>query len=290
MLLFAHAYTDPRTLPGSTNFSWRGFYVQANNAVVLRGSTAVKAFRAAFEAYWEHDKDAPFDDTRAAGFTSLGLTGIDARVSFSPHSTTNALLSTIADDVAKHTTSSLFYSLAFLYQTKGPIRDAIETVSASEDIFVYGISDKKVGGLDVQKPNGNVAPVHPSALKKNVPEPFKSEPSGGGGNRMHHKFVVIDFDKPTARVYLGSYNFSSAADRQNGENLVLVKDRRIAVAYTVEALRIFDHYHFRLSQQDAKTARRQLVLAKPPRQPGDSPWWEEHYPTPAKIRDRELFA
>ena len=275
---------------GSTNFSWRGFYVQANNAVVLRGSTPVKAFRAAFEAYWEHDKDAPFDDTRAAGFTSLGLAGIDARVSFSPHSATNALLSTIADDVAKHTTSSLFYSLAFLYQTKGPIRDAIETVSANEDIFVYGISDKKVGGLDVQKPNGNVASVHPSALKKNVPEPFKSEPSGGGGNRMHHKFVVIDFDKPTARVYLGSYNFSSAADTKNGENLVLVKDRRIAVAYTVEALRIFDHYHFRLSQQDAKTARRQLVLAKPPRQPGDSPWWEEHYTTPAKIRDRELFA
>jgi len=43
-----------------------------------------------------------------------------------------------------------------------------------------------------------------------VPEPFKSEPSGGG-TRMHHKFTVIDFDKPTARVYLGSYNFSTPA-------------------------------------------------------------------------------
>ena len=37
---------------GSTNFSWRGFYVQNNNALVLRGATAVAAYHAAFEAYW----------------------------------------------------------------------------------------------------------------------------------------------------------------------------------------------------------------------------------------------
>ena len=43
---------------------------------------------------------------------------------------------------------------------------------------------------------------------------------------MHHKFVVIDFDKPTARVYMGSYNFSKPADNQNGENLLRIKDRR----------------------------------------------------------------
>ena len=60
---------------------------------------------------------------------------------------------------------------------------------------------------------------------------------------MHHKFVVIDFDNPTARVYFGSYNFSEAADTSNGENLLLIRDRRIAISYMVEALRIFDHYH-----------------------------------------------
>jgi phosphatidylserine/phosphatidylglycerophosphate/cardiolipin synthase-like enzyme len=147
-----------------------------------------------------------------------------------------------------------------------------------------------VGGIDVQKPNGNVVPVRPAALGKDAPEPFKSEPTGGGGIRMHHKFVVIDFDKPTARVYLGSYNFSAAADEQNGENLLLIRNRRIAVSYTVEALRIFDHYHFRVAQQEARTAREKLVLAKPPRAPDEKPWWDEHYTQPQKIRDRELFA
>ncbi len=59
----------------------------------------------------------------------------------------------------------------------------------------YGISDRKVGGLDVQDPDGNVTPVFPAALTKDVPEPFKSEATGGTGIRMHHKFLVIDFDK-----------------------------------------------------------------------------------------------
>jgi phosphatidylserine/phosphatidylglycerophosphate/cardiolipin synthase-like enzyme len=274
---------------GSTNFSWRGFFVQANNAMVLQGDSAVKPFLAAFEDYWSQ-KPKDFGDTASAEWSDLGLTGIDARVAFSPHSSSNALLKTIADDIGEKTTSCLFFSLAFLYQTPGPILDAISKVSDNDDIFVYGISDRKVGGLDLQKPDGNISPVFPAALAKNVPEPFSAEPTGGGGIRMHHKFVVIDFDKPTARVYLGSYNFSSPADIKNGENLLLIRDRRIAVSYVVEALRIFDHYHFRVTQQEAKKASKQLVLAKPPRNSGETPWWDEDYTNARKIRDRELFA
>jgi len=276
---------------GSTNFSWRGFYVQSNNAMVLRGENAVKPFLAAFEDYWQNDGATGFGRTTSALWTDLELGGIDARVAFSPHSPENALLEEIADDIGNQTISSLFYSLAFLYQTSGPIRDAIKKVTQDDRIFVYGVSDRTVGGLDLQKPDGNVAPVRPAALGDNVPEPFKSEPAGGSGNRMHHKFVVIDFDKPTARVYLGSYNFSATADKKNGENLLLIRDRRVAVSYVVEALRIFDHYHFRVAQEEAATgARKELVLATPPRNPGEEPWWAEEYTVAQKIRDRELFA
>jgi hypothetical protein len=48
---------------GSTNFSWRGFYVQANNAVVLSGAAAIEPFKQAFEQYWlssaSHPNSAP---------------------------------------------------------------------------------------------------------------------------------------------------------------------------------------------------------------------------------------
>jgi hypothetical protein len=273
---------------GSTNFSWRGFFVQNNNAMVLKGANAVKPFLAAFENYWANDPKS-FSNSASATWCDLKLTGIKAQVAFSPHSASNALLETVASDIDQ-TTSSLFYSLAFLYQTEGPIQDAIQKVSENNDIFVYGISDRKVGGLDLNKPGGNVSPVYPSAMANNAPPPFSAEPVGGGGIRMHHKFVVIDFDKPTARVYLGSYNFSSPADIKNGENLLLIRDRRVAVSYVVEAIRIFDHYHFRVAQQDAKTAKKEFALARPPRKSRDKPWWDAHYTDTVKIRDRKLFA
>jgi phosphatidylserine/phosphatidylglycerophosphate/cardiolipin synthase-like enzyme len=273
---------------GSTNFSWRGFFVQSNNALILQGASAVEPFLAAFEDYWSLTSPT-FRETASANWSNLSLPGIRARVTFSPHGPSNALLKTIADDIETNTTSSLFFSLAFLYQTPGVILNAIKKVSHRDEIFVYGISDRKVGGLDLQKPDGNVSPVFPAALTKNVPKPFSAEPTGGGGIRMHHKFVVIDFDKPTARVYLGSYNFSSPADIKNGENLLLFRDRRIAVSYVVEALRIIDHYHFRVKQQKTK-ARKELVLRKPPRSKREKAWWVEDYTKVRKIRDRELFA
>jgi phosphatidylserine/phosphatidylglycerophosphate/cardiolipin synthase-like enzyme len=284
--------TVKAALCGSTNFSWRGLYVQSNNAVVVRGAKAIRPFRSAFDDYWERGTPAGFGATASAEWTLLGLTGIDAQVGFSPHSATNALLDAVAEDIGSNTTSSLLYSLAFLYQTPGAVQKAIKTVMDDERLFVYGISDRRVGGLDIQTPDAKVAPVYPSQLAgRNVPEPFKSEPSGGSGVRMHHKFVVIDFDRPTARVYLGSYNFSTAADAKNGENLVLVRDRRIATSYAVEALTLFDHYHFRLLEVQAKRKERpKLQLKLPPRKAGEKPWWAEDYADARKIRDRELFS
>ncbi len=275
---------------GSTNFTWRGFYVQSNNAMVLHGEDAVKDFLAAFDSYWEHSDVGGFDKAAAAGFADLGFDDIDAHVGFSPHSDENTLLQKIADDI-DGATSSVLYSLAFLYQTTGPIRDAIKQVTEDDAIFVYGISDRKVGGLDLQKPNGNVSPVFPAELDSRVPPPFKAEPSGGSGVRLHHKFAVIDFDKPTARVYLGSYNFSNPADTENGENLVLVKDRGVAISYVIEALRIFDHYHFRVAEKESKEKNAEpLVLTTPPRKAGDKPWWDPYWTNHQKMRDREVFA
>lgn len=284
---------------GSTNHSWRGFFVQNNNAIVLRGKSAVTIFMKAFDDYWANDSVGDFGKTTSATWNDLGLKGIDAQIGFSPRSSKNAVLKSIADDIGNETTSSLFFSLAFLYQTPGALQDAVKKIKKDNEIFCYGISDHQVkgidgpetAGVDVQKPDGSkVTLVRPEALKKNVPEPFKSEPTGGGGTRMHHKFVVIDFDKPTARVYMGSYNFSLAADTSNGENLLLIRDRRIAVSYVVEALRLFDHYHFRVAQLEAKEAKKKLQLARPPRKPGEKAWWAEDYTNARKMRDRELFA
>ena len=284
--------TVKKVVYGSTNLSWRGLFVQANNALVVTGQTAVDLSFAAFDNYFTPDKNndvAGFGAKPSAGWNDLGLPGIDAKVAFSPHSAANAKLGEISEDI-KSATSSLLYSLAFLYESPGVVLDAIKAVTADKNVFVYGISDKHVGGLDVQDPSGNVAPVFAAELGANVPEPFKSEPTGGTGTRMHHKFTVIDFDKPTARVYLGSYNFSTPADRKNGENLVIVKDRRIAVSYMIEALSLFDHYSFRVAEKKAAAKGQKLHLSRPPHAPGEKPWWDDDYTVAHKIKDRVLFS
>lgn len=285
---------NPVCVCGSTNHSWRGLYVQNNHLVVLRGRSAVKVFASAAERYFTNPegKVKAFNATDSAEWNDLKLRGIDARVTFSPHSQHNSVLSEIAADISS-ATSSVLFSLAFLYQTKGEISEAIAGLGRKRGVFCCGISDKPVkqlsGGVVLQGPGGIVDVIGTGQLQKDAPEPFHSEASGGSGVRMHHKFVVLDFDKPTARVYFGSYNFSKAADEKNGENLLLVRDRRVATSFAIEALRIFDHYQFRVKQQQAKTKQRVLQLKPAPATKSEQPWWSAWYSDKVRIRDRELF-
>src|SRR6185437_354513 len=219
----------------------------------------------------------------------LQLPGINAKVTFSPHNKANAMLQSIADDILT-VKSSMFYSMAFLSTTPGPIRTAIEQITKNKNMFVYGLANNAVGDLEVQVPDGNPPLAFPAALLKNAPPPFKQEVTGGRGINMHHKFVVIDFNKPNARVYTGSYNFSSSADIKNGENLFCIVDQRVATSYMIEAVTMFDHYEYRDAQAKAKAAGQSLQLQKPP-QPGSNvkPWWDEDWTNPQKQRDRQLF-
>jgi phosphatidylserine/phosphatidylglycerophosphate/cardiolipin synthase-like enzyme len=271
---------------GSTNFSWRGLFVQSNNMLLVEGAAIVAQQRQAFDGYWDH---APtFQSLTSANWKSLQVPGLDADISMSPHSSANSTQkgSATAIDGA---TASLFYSLAFLYQTSGDVTKAIERATNRTDLFVYGISEKKTG-FKLFQPDGNPATVSAASLGAGLPQPFRSEASGGTGVKMHHKFIVIDFDKPTAMTFTGSYNFSNPADKDNGENLVRIKGEKVATAYMVEAVRIFDTYQFRLAMKSAKMKGETKELKLPPSKPGDIPWWKKFYTDPVRIRDRKLFA
>jgi len=280
--------TLQRVVFGSTNFSWRGFFVQANNAVLVTGPDIVAQQRKAFDFYWNAPDAKTFAKSGAADWLPLQVADLDAQVAMSPHTKAHSTQKGIADAI-DGATSSLFYSLAFLYQTSGDVTEAIERATNRTDLFVYGISDKKTG-FKLMQPDGNPATVSAAALGAGMPEPFRSEAKGGSGVKMHHKFVVVDFNKPAARVYTGSYNFSNPADTSNGENLLVIDSERIATAYMVEALRIFDSYQFRLSAKKAAKAGARKELALPPAQPADKPWWDKFYTVPVKVRDRQLFA
>ena len=121
-------------------------------------------FRAAFDNYFTQAVHASAR-RHPRLWTTIGIPGIDAQVAFSPHSAANAMLASDRARYLQSASSSVLYSLAFLYQTDGPVREAVKKITENSDIFVYGISDKQCRRHStLTKPNGNVAPVFPTAL------------------------------------------------------------------------------------------------------------------------------
>ena len=55
---------------GSTNLSWRGFFVQNNNAVILQGDSAVRLLTDAFQNYWDHETPGTFGQDCLRGVES----------------------------------------------------------------------------------------------------------------------------------------------------------------------------------------------------------------------------
>jgi phosphatidylserine/phosphatidylglycerophosphate/cardiolipin synthase-like enzyme len=161
----------------------------------------------------------------------------------------------------------------------------------SKQVFSYGIVDK-VGGLEVKKPDGSIGLVDFEYLSKHAPEPFKSEWSGGAGIHEHHKFVVTDFSLPTAKVFTGSSNLSPSGETGNGDNLVMIEDPRVATAYAIEAIRVFDHLHFRSRMQESQGGQKDsLTLKKPTKISGEPAWFEDFYQTGSQAEnDRILFS
>lgn len=283
-----------KVLFGSTNFSFRGLYIQANNAMVVHAAPAAELFENAFEVAFKDPKSFSSDPISK----KWHLVQVDGKpilhFCFSPHESAGLSMNPVAGAIDQ-ATSSVLFAIAFLYQTKsGPVRESINRLMKKK-VFSYGISDKE-GSLDVKKPDGSTGIVKFAYLAKNAPDPFKSEWSGGAGIHEHDKFVVTDFNLPTAKLFTGSSNLSPSGEEGNGDNLVMIEDQKIATSYAIEAIRIFDHLQFRSRMQSAvakkhKEANKALTLKKPTALSGKPAWFEDFYKEDSQAEnDRKLFS
>lgn len=282
-----------RVLGGSTNFTFRGLYIQANNAIVFDNPAIAAIYGRYFDAAFASTKRFSANEltTRWHVVTTPGKPTV--QLCFSPHKNTDLSLAPVQGAIAQ-ATSSVFYAVAFLGQMgPGLTKNEFDRLM-NRPIFSYGVSDKQ-GSLEVHKPSGSIGLVDFSYLSENTPEPFKSEWSGGKGINIHHKFVVTDFNLPTAKVFTGSSNLSPSGEHNNGDHLLMIEDQRIATAYAIEALRMFDHLHFRSVMQaksKKKSARIVIKLKKPKSITGmKSNWFDPYYVAGSqKEKDRRLFA
>ena len=288
-----------KVLTGSTNFSFRGFYIQANNAMVFTDRGVARLFSEVFQAAFDnpggfnaHPLASKWHVVQSPGKPKVELC-------FSPHKNPDLSLRRVGDAI-DGAQSAVIYAVAFLNQIKsGAGRTALDKVMG-RTVFSHGVADKRGGGLRLQKPDGSTGMVDFAYMAKMSPEPFRSEWQGGKGINVHHKFVVTDFNLPTAKVFTGSCNLSPSGEKGNGDHFILIEDRKVAVSYAIEGVRLFDHLHFRNHLRDAQEkkkageaekAKAAITLRKPRAISGKPAWFERFYQPGSQLeKDRQLFS
>jgi hypothetical protein len=108
---------------------------------------------------------------------------------------------------------------------------------------------------------------------------------------IHDKFVVVDFNAANPTVFTGSSNLAEGGENQNGDSLAMIEDAAIANMFAIEAVALFDHYHFRKVMQTVTAKEPPLTLWFPGKPNAPTAWWKAYYdPTKIQMRDRYLFA
>lgn len=289
------AETKPfAVLTGSTNFSLRGLYIQANNVLLFRNEDVAALYARVFDAgFPKRDgfKDNPISQKWfELDFADAGKYAF----CFSPHADPTLSMNRVANAI-KDAKQSVFYAIAFRGAQTGPADLALDTIDPRK-LVVLGVSDKPGSGGEpiddatyVQAPGRGSVPLSPKALEAGMDKPFKTEWAGGAGMRMHHKFVICDFRTPDAVLFTGSSNLAAGGEEGNGDNLIEIRDPKVVVAYAVEAVSIFDHYLWRMRHERGKSNAGALDLSEPAATPEACWWFASFQDGDDKCRDRILF-
>jgi hypothetical protein len=274
--------TALKVLSGSANFSVRGLYVQSNNIFVFDDPATAALYEQAFQQSWDDPHGFASSPLAAGWHDAGGRDGLPSySVCLSPHHDPDVSLKRVADAVT-NAKSSVLFAIMEIGSGSGQLLDAIKALPSRPELYAFGTTQRLDGSLQVEKSgdpaDGTFIPF--SYLSKHVPAPFKEEWSGGAGQVIHHKFVVIDFNGETPLAFGGSSNLAKGGEKQNGDNLVCFADRDIATRYAIEAIKLVDHYRFRAVMETATDAK-PLQLA------GRSANWAAPYYQAGSPKSRE---
>jgi phosphatidylserine/phosphatidylglycerophosphate/cardiolipin synthase-like enzyme len=280
-----------KVLTGSTNFSVTGLYVNANNIIVYDDARVADLYQKVFNAILA-------GNAKIGAFTGAGIAKKEFKIegdglprmffSFAPHAKPTFSLKRLSDEIDKADSSVIFACMGL--KGSGDVLKSLREIHRNPAVFSYGISDDtseedKAGNVtyfDPEKASGVL--IKSAALTKLVPVPFAKEYTMGLAHKVHHKFVVVDFNESDPVVFAGSSNLAEGGEQANGDNLIAIYDREVVTTFAIEAIRLVDHYAFRAAMSKATKAR-PLQLKK-----DADKWWKRYYdPTSIKQRERLLF-
>jgi competence ComEA-like helix-hairpin-helix protein len=85
-------------------------------------------------------------------------------------------------------------------------------------------------------------------------------PNLAPGDKLHHKFAILDPGTPQATVITGSHNWSVSANHLNDENLLIIRNRQVVDHFVREFERLLAEARFgpsrRLREEVEEAARR----------------------------------
>jgi phosphatidylserine/phosphatidylglycerophosphate/cardiolipin synthase-like enzyme len=203
---------------GSMNFSENCAYRNNNNGIYLDDTRVAADYATKFAWMFEQHRfgGLPSRDAKIPHPQVTLADGTPAEVYFSTHDHIAARLTEKLREAKK---SIHFLAFSFTHDGMGramreaaaagvEVRGVFEKSQAASGFSEFG-KMKDVGGIDVY-------------LDAN---PYN----------MHHKVLILDDET----VVAGSFNFSDGADRQNDENVVILKSRALARQFEEEFQRVY---------------------------------------------------
>lgn len=262
-----------KVLTGSTNFSLNGLYINANHILIFDDTAVAALYESVFEKSFSKDLMRKFSSTSLAAAPNQVGSLDYVHFNFSPHKkdATDALLSHLASTIDRASRCVLFSVMDVT--GGGPVLEHLRNECNNDNVLSYGVTDR--GEPDAKPTNGAGQKVKtvrydPGSRKgllvvathsaSQLPPPFNQEPSYQA-HKIHHKFVVVDFNSSNARLFCGSSNLAEGGEQANGDNLLEITARDVVTVFAIEAIRLVDHYSFRTAV-DTNGQTRPLVLDK----------------------------
>ena len=220
---------DPIVLTGSTNWTSSMLNTDANSLIIVQDQALARNYKLEFDEMWGDTVQGGATNAAKAKYGQyktdntaheFKINGKRVESYFSPSDATNArLVSTV------NTTNSELYAAIFSF-TKTDVANAIKNVKFNHPGAVeYAIYDDSVGSSaswNIVKPA-----LGANAIKDNATGIF------------HHKYLIVDANDAAndPLLWVGSHNWSSAADTKNDENTLVVHDANVANQYYQEYIK-----------------------------------------------------
>ena len=211
--------TEPIVWTGSTNFTTTQINTDANNVVIIKDAAIAQAYTTEFNEMWGstgltpntvNSKFGPFKTDNTPHSFNVG--GITVEVYFSPTDGLNAKLQQ-AIESADFDLYFGIYSFT-LASDANIIADRIQ-----HNVYTAGIIDPTSSSYP---PYVSLSPLMGANLiKDNITGLY------------HNKMLIVDPCAPNSDplVLTGSFNWSTAADTKNDENIVIIHNAAIANIY-----------------------------------------------------------